>query len=329
MNTIRFWLKNSRPTTLPQSLLPAILAFSMASQTDGFSIILGLLAVAGVITGHLGMNLFDDYFDYKVKKTDFRNQMQHKGMRARISKCVYLTSGEATLKQLWKACCVFGGIALSIGFVIYLYRGSGIGWLALLTAVLGLSYSGAPLRLSYHGWGEMLIGVMFGPMLMTGVFYAASGTFDRSVLFVSIPVGLLVANIVYTHAIMDYEPDKEVGKMTFAVLLKDKKRMLFFLLLLLLTAFALVISGVISGYLSPYYLLSLITLPLAAGLFYLMIEFTRNPDRTFTPRFWMGPMGDWTRIQAAGIDWFMIRWLLARNLLSFFCIIMTVVSLIA
>jgi 1,4-dihydroxy-2-naphthoate octaprenyltransferase len=275
------------------------------------------------------MNLLDDYFDYKVKKTDFRNRMQHKGMRARISKCAYLTSGKATLKQLLTACCVFGAIALSIGFVIYLYRGDMIGWFALLTAVLGISYSGAPLRLSYHGLGEMLIGVLFGPMLMSGVFYAACGTFDRSALFVSIPVGLLVANIVYTHAIMDYEPDKEVGKMTFAVLLKDKKRMLFFLLLLLLTAFVLVISGVTGGYLSPYYLLCLITLPMATGLFYLMIEFIRNPGRSFTPRFWMGPMGDWTRIQTVGIDWFMIRWLLARNLLSFFCIILMIVSLIA
>lgn len=329
METIRFWLKNSRMTALPQSLLPAILAFCMASQKDGFSIPLGLLAVLGVITGHLGMNLFDDYFDYKVKKTDFRSQMQHKGMRARISKCTYLTSGDATLKQLLIACCIFGAVALVIGFTIYIYRGNMIILLAALTAILGISYSGAPLRLSYHGLGEILIGIMFGPMLMSGVFFSACGTFDWSVLFISVPVGLLVANIVYTHAIMDYEPDKEVGKMTFAVLLKDKKRMLFCLSLLLATTFIFVISGVISGYLSPYYLLSLMTLPMAISLFYLMIEFIRNPERNFTPRFWMGPMGDWQRIQAIGIDWFMIRWLLARNLLSFFCIIMMVVSLIA
>lgn len=329
MNMVRFWLKNARTTALPQSMLPAILAVCMASQKEDFSIILGLLAILGVISGHLSMNLFDDYFDYKVKKTDFRNQMQHKGMRARISKCVYLTSGDATLKQLLTACCIFGAIALSIGLVLFLYRGNVILILAALTAFLGLSYSGAPLRLSYHGLGEILIGIMFGPMLMTGVFYAACGVLDWSVLFISVPVGLLVANIVYTHAIMDYEPDKEVGKMTFAVLLKNKKRMLFCLLLLLIVAFSIIISGVASGYLSPYYLLSLLTIPMAVSLYYLMTEFVRNPKRDFTPRFWMGPMGNWQRIQAIGIDWFMIRWLLARNLLSFFCIIMMIVSLIS
>ena len=328
MNTIHFWLKNSRMTAMPQSLLPAVLAVCMASQRDGFSLWLGALAVAGVVVGHLGVNLFDDYFDYKVKKSDYRIQMEHKGMRARISKCAYLTSGETTLKQLLIACCIFSAVALMIGFVIFLFRGSFILIMALITGVLGLSYSGAPLRLSYRGLGEILIGIMFGPMLMTGVFYSACGVFDRSVLFVSIPVGLLVTTIVYSHAIMDYEPDKEVGKMTFAGLLKNKKLMLACLALILFLSFGLIASGVVSKYLSPYYLLSLLTLPMAVSLFYLMIEFVRNPGRTFTPRFWMGPMGNWQRMQTIGIDWFMIRWLPARNLLAFFCIILMVVSLI-
>jgi len=327
MNTIRFWIRNARTTALPQSVMPAILSVCMASRQEGFSFLLGLLAVLGVIAGHLGINLFDDYFDYKVKKTDYRRQMQHQGIRARISKCTYLTSGEATLQQLLVACFVFSGIALLIGVVIYLYRGNVILILAAVTGILGVSYSGAPLRLSYRGLGEVLIGIIFGPMAMIGVFYAACGVFDRSVLFVSIPVGLLVANIIYTHSIMDYEPDKMVGKMTFAGLLKDKKLMLLCLLLLLILTFSVLASGVVVGYLSPYYLLPLLTIPMAVSLYHLMNEFVRNPDRNFTPRFWMGPMGNWERLQTIGIDWFMIRWLLARNLLSFFCIILMIVSL--
>ena len=329
MNIIHFWYNNARPTALPQSLLPAILALCMASQKEGFSLLLGIIAVLGVMAGHLSMNLFDDYFDYKVQKTDFRDKMQHKGMRARIAKCLYLTSGQATLKQLLIACIIWGLISLSSGFVIYLYRGNVVLLLAALTAILGVSYSGAPLRLSYRGFGEALIGLMFGPMLMIGVFYAACGSLSWSVVFVSIPVGLLVANIVYTHAIMDYEPDKEVGKMTFAVLLGNKKRMLFCLFLILFGAFSLVVGGVVAGYLSVYYLLSLLTAPMAIGLFYLMREFVSHPDRGFTPRFWMGPMGNWKGIQSIGIDWFMIRWLLARNLLSFFCLILMIVSFIS
>jgi hypothetical protein len=36
----------------------------MASWQPGFSIWLGILAVAGVVVGHLGINLFDDYFGH-------------------------------------------------------------------------------------------------------------------------------------------------------------------------------------------------------------------------------------------------------------------------
>jgi 1,4-dihydroxy-2-naphthoate octaprenyltransferase len=233
------------------------------------------------------------------------------------------------LKQLLTACIVFGAIAVAIGCIIWWFRGNFVLWLALIAAALGISYSGAPLRLSYHGLGEILIGILFGPVLMTGVYYSACGHFDWSVVFISVPVGLLVANIVYVHAIMDYEPDKEAGKMTFAVLLKDKRLMLFCSLLILLIAFAGIIGGVLTGYLSYYYLFTLLTLPMACSLFYLMIEFVYHPEQKFSPRFWMGPMGDWQRMQALNIDWFMIRWLLARNLLSFFCLILIIVSFMA
>ncbi|MDR0864455.1 MAG: prenyltransferase [Candidatus Symbiothrix sp.] len=329
MNTVRFWIQNARSTALPQSLLPAVLAVCLASQTQGFSIYLGILAIMGVIVGHLGLNLFDDYFDYRVKGSEFRDAMARKGFRARIAKCNYITSGQTTLQHLLIACILFGAIALAIGFVIWLFRGNFILWIALLTAVLGISYSGAPLRLSYHGLGEILIGIMFGPLLMIGVYYSACGHFDWPVLFISVPVGLLVANIVYTHAIMDYEPDREVGKMTLAVWLKSKKAMLACLLVLLAGAYASIIGGVVTGYLSPYYLLTLLTLPMAVALFYLMVEFVRHPEKKFSPQIWMGPMGDWKRFQAADLDWFLIRWFLARNLLSFFCLIIIVVCFIA
>ncbi len=328
MKTIRFWINNARPTALPQSLLPAILAVCLASQMEGFSLLPGILAIFGVIIGHLGLNLFDDYFDYKVKSSEFRDNMARKGFRARIAKCHYLTSGEATLKELLIACIIFSGLALIVSGIIWGLRGNFILWIALATATLGISYSGPPLRLSYHGLGEIAIGIIFGPLLMTGVYFATCGRFDWSILFISIPVGLLVMNIVYTHAIMDCEPDKEVGKMTLAVLLHSKKRMLACSFLILFFAYGLIIAGVITGDLSKYYLFTFLTLPMAINLFYLMIEFVKNPERKFTPRFWMGPMGNWGKYQEFNLDWFMIRWLSARNLLSFFCLIIILVSFI-
>ena len=328
MKLILFWINNARNTALPQSLLAAILAFCMASQSPNFSWILGLIAVLGVICAHLGINLLDDYFDYQYKETSYRERMTHQGFRARIAKCDYLTSGQATLHQLRIACLVFCLLALICGVVIFLHCGKIILWFMLATLLLGFFYSGPPLRISYRGLGELQVGFMFGPMLMNGVYYAACGTFSLSVLLLSIPVGLLVANILFTHSIMDYEPDKQVGKMTFAILLGKKKYMLITLFILLLVSFGMVVGGIFWGNLSPWFCLIFILLPMAIGLFYLMVEFVKNPNRTFQPQFWMGPMGRWEEIKTVGIDWFMIRWYLARNLLTFFCLISVVVTFI-
>ena len=324
MNIIRFWFNNARPHALPQSLFPAILAVCMASVSESFSICLGIFAILGVMFGHLSMNLFDDYFDYKVKGTEFRDKMVREGFRARIAKCPYLTSGQATLKQLLIASFVFGAISLVFATIIFIERGTVILYYALALAILGISYSGKPLKLSYRGLGELMIGLIFGPLSMTGVYYSACGAFDWGVVFISVPVGLLVANIVYVHAIMDYEPDKKVGKMTFAVLLGSKKRMLGVLLTILVISYLSIITGVCLKYLSLYYLLTLLTLPMAVSLYYLMREFVRNPQRKFEPKWWMGPMSDWKKIKEVELDWFMIRWFSARNLLSFLCLIIII-----
>ena len=328
MNIIRTWIKNARAVALPQSLLPALLAFCLAAKVDEFNIWLGILAVLGVMTGHLGMNLFDDYFDYKVKESGYRDTLYRKGFRARISKCSYLTSGQATLRQLLTASITFGAVTLCFGAIIWYFRGNFVLWLALISAIVGVSYSGPPLRLSYHGLGELVIGLVFGPLLMTGVYYAACGHWNSSILFISIPVGMLVTNIVYSHAIMDYTPDKEVGKMTFAVLLNNQKLMLLFHEFLVNSAYLLVIIGILTKYLPHFYWFVFLSYPLAIYQQYLMVQFVQNSEQSFSPKWWMGPMGNWEGMKAGGIDWFMIRWLSARNLLSFFCLIIILISFI-
>lgn len=329
MNTIRFWIKNARVQSLPQSVLPAVLALCLAIPFADFSPLLGILGILGVVCGHLGLNLFDDYFDYRKKKTDYRESMVHEGFRARIGKCIYLTSGEATLKDLLLASSTFSVIALIIGAVILYFRGEGILYFMFLTAFLGISYSGAPLRLSYRGFGELLIGLIFGPMVMTGVFYAACGVINSMIILISIPVGLLVANILYVHSILDFHPDKKIGKYTLAVLLDNPRKMLVVLSIILFAPYLIITFGIVKGYLSVWFTLLVLTLPMAIALFHMMISYIQNPTQKFSPSRWMGPMNNWQRIEAAGIDWFMIRWYLARNLLSSFCFIVMILSFIA
>lgn len=326
MNKVSIWIKNARATALPQSLFPSLTAIIMAVRGPEFSIYMALLAFLGVICGHLGINLFDDYFDYKRKRSDYRDELAHEGFRARIGKCNYITSGSATVRELLIAAISFCTIAVIAGTIIAINRGFPIIYIGTITAILGISYSAPPLRLSYHGLGELIIGFIFGPLNMAGSYYAACGAMSMGVLYISIPVGLLVMNIVYVHSIMDFIPDKKIGKRTFAVLLNENRTMLFMLFVILFIPYLIIIYGIYERYFTIYYLALFITLPMAISLFYMMIVFLKDPHKKFSPRFWMGPMTRWKEIEAAGIDWFMIRWLLARNLLSLFCLIVIIVS---
>ncbi|MEE0895968.1 MAG: prenyltransferase, partial [Bacteroidales bacterium] len=82
MNKVRVWIKNARSTSLMQSVMPAILAVVMAFGSEDFSIWASVVAVLGIVAAHLGMNLADDYFDYKVGTSESRKHLVRQGFRA-------------------------------------------------------------------------------------------------------------------------------------------------------------------------------------------------------------------------------------------------------
>ena len=328
MSFCRSWYKNSRPHALPQSALPALFAVCLAAHQQDFSILLACLAVIGVIAGHLSANLFDDYFDYKAHHAHYRHVLNREGFRARIGKCEYLTSGQATAGQLLGVSLALMGMTFLMGGIIFYFRGVMILYIAAITTVLAIFYSGPPLRFSYHGLGELTIGVIFGPLNMIGTYYAACGTIDQSVIFISIPVGLLVMNIIYVHSMLDVVADKKVGKQTLAVTLNRPSVMLAVLFLILFLPFLIIGYGIWHGSLSISHVALILTLPMAVGLFRMMMVFYKNPEQQFEPKPWMGFMRKWQQAEAIGIGWFMIRWFLARNLLVSVCLIGMALSFI-
>jgi 1,4-dihydroxy-2-naphthoate octaprenyltransferase len=326
---IYFWYKNARPSALPQSVFPAVLAGVMAFNCSDFSVLYSILAITGVVLLHLSVNLFDDYFDYKNHDVKIRNELAENKMFSRTGKCNYLVSKEASLKQLFCVATFLLLFAAVLGGIIFLYRGIFILYLMVTGGVLGLSYSAKPFCLSYRGLGEITIGIMFGPLLMTGVFYAACGLYIPAVGLVSSSVGLLVGNIEFTHSILDYHPDKYERKKTLAVLIKSTKAQFVFSCFFTLIPFVLIGYGIALNYLSMWYALVLLTFPLGVYLVYSIHAFFRYPKQQFSPCFLTGPMGNWKKRQQNGTDWFMFRWYLARNLTMFFCILSIIASVLS
>lgn len=328
-NRIAFWYHNARPIALPQSLLPAITAVAVASGMETFSWGAALLAVLGVALAHLGMNLADDWFDYRVHSGETRLELASDGMRARVIKYPYLTSGQATPRQLLTATVVFLSLAAAVGGVLIWMRGLYIVYLMLAAFLIGISYSGQPFRLGFRGWGEMVIFLMFGPLLMSGVFYAATGVFSARIAWISVAVGLLVTNIVYTHSIMDAEPDRRMGKRTMAHLMGGTTGRLLLSGVFNFVPYVLITVGVCLKQLHWAYLLVWMVFPLSVWLVRSLHAFcSGKKEEGMQTRWWVAPKKDFENYRKAGIEWFMLRWLTSRNIIMFFCFILLAVSFI-
>ncbi len=338
MSQIGFWIKNARSISLPQSALPCLTAIVLCIGQEGFVWWLALPVLLGICAAHLGMNLADDYFDYKHDSRT-RADISSSSVRARMEKCHYLGEGEgkATVSQLGWAIVGFLGFAALMGAIALVGQWLVHGWqatigivvYALLGLFVGINYSGKPLELGYHGLGELVIGLMFGPLNMLGVQAALTGTpFSWQMLCMSVGIGCMVTNIVYVHSVMEVNADAELGKMTFARLLKNKAAMIIFIGLFALIPFAMLALGIAMGWWSPWYLLTIITLPMSIFLIHSTRLFAYGLPRDDTPRWWLGPMGDWEGYKKAGIDWFLYRWLLARNICTFFCLVLMIVHVV-
>ena len=334
MSTIGFWIKNARSISLPQSALPCLTAIVLSIGENGFVWWLTIPVFLGICAAHLGMNLADDYFDYKHDSRT-RADISSNSIRARMEKCHYLQ--QATVSQLGWAIVGFlafaalmGGIAFAAQWIINGWQAAmGIVIYALLGLFVGINYSGKPLELGYHGFGELVIGVMFGPLNMLGVHAALTGaTFSWPMLCISLAIGCMVTNIVYVHSVMEVQADAELDKMTFARLLKHKLAMIIFIGVFALIPFLLLGVGIALGWWSPWYLITLATLPMSIFLIHSTKLFAYGLPREDNPRWWMGPMGDWENYKKAGIDWFLFRWLLARNICTFFCLIIIIVQIV-
>ena len=347
MSTIGSWIKNARSIALPQSVLPCLTAVVLCIGQDGFLWWLAVPVVLGICAAHLGMNLADDYFDYKHDSRT-RADISSTSVRARMEKCHYLGEGKATVSQLGWAIVGFlgfaalmGGIAFAAQWILHGWQAAmGIIIYAVLGLIVGINYSGKPLELGFHGLGELVIGLMFGPLLMLGVQAALTGTlFSWQMLCMSVAIGCMVTNIVYVHSVMEVNADAELCKMTFARLLfeakkrkgeemKGKRLMVIFIGFFAIVPFILLGLGIAMGWWSPWYLLTLVTLPMSVFLIHSTRLFAYGLPRNDTPHWWMGPMGDWDNYVKAGIDWFLFRWLLARNICTLFCLVLMIIHIV-
>jgi 1,4-dihydroxy-2-naphthoate octaprenyltransferase len=94
--------------------------------------------------------------------------------------------------------------------------------IGIASVISGLAYTGGPYPLGYHGLGDLFVFVFFGVVAVTGTAYLQSGEWTLYSFLLSIPIGLIVTNILVINNLRDLPTDLAAGKKTLATRIGDR-----------------------------------------------------------------------------------------------------------
>ena len=253
------WVIKVRAPFFTAVLSPVCLGAAIAwSRTGAFNLWYFLLTLLGAICLQAGTNMTNDYFDHvwgsDEVNTEFANPFTG-GSRL-------IQMGLVKAKTfLWQGIGLFA-LGSLIGLVLTFTRGPWVLWLGIIGVFSGYFYTAPPFRLVRVGLGEPLIGLSFGPLMVLGSYYVQTQIVSWEPVIASLPVGLLIALVVWINQFQDMKADAAVGKNHWVVRLGRKRAAAVYGLSLAATYLSL-IAGVVFGAVTPFALLGLLTVPLA------------------------------------------------------------------
>lgn len=258
------WIKATRAPFFTAVVVPVCVGASLAwYQTGKFNPGYFFLTLAGVLFLHAGANMANDYFDHLSGADDINRQSTPFSGGSRVIQQGIMSSRQILLASTW---CFVSGIG--IGLFLFWSFGSPAGIPLLLLGIIGVLsgyfYTAPPLRTGYRGWGEFLVALNFGPLMVLGSYYVQSRSLRPEVLFASLPVAFLIAAVLYINQFPDYPADKAAGKAHLVVRLGRKRAVKGYYCLILLAYLAIILSIFLR--MAPWTIaISLLTLPLAWG----------------------------------------------------------------
>lgn len=256
-DTLKAWVQASRMPFFVATFIPLFIGWSMAVRATG-AVRPGrfLLVLLGSLIVHLITNLANDYFDHLVG-TDAGDSIG--GSRV-------IQEGMISPRVMLRVIIALYVIAFFIAYIIVFHFGLHLLAIPILfSAFSSYFYVAPPIRYGYHGLGELFVGINMGPVMVAGTYWVVAGAPALEPLLVSIPVGIMVASILYYQSLPDMKTDEASGKMTLAVRLGRKgafRGLITFFILI----YASILSLIIAGLLSPWALASLVSVFLVIRL---------------------------------------------------------------
>jgi 1,4-dihydroxy-2-naphthoate octaprenyltransferase len=206
------FLRATRLPFLTATFVPVLLGIAVAAWTNGFNWWLALLTLIGGACIHLGLNVANDVFDTASGADQANvNPTQFSG-GSRV-----VLYGLLSLRTIALLSLGFYAVGIAIGVGLAAARGWDLLWLGVAGALLSVFYTAPPLKLVHRGLGEIVVALGFGPIMALGAYFVQAREYDLEPLLASIPVGILIALVLYVNEVPDRPADAAAGKRTLPV----------------------------------------------------------------------------------------------------------------
>lgn len=204
---IKIWIDAARPKTLWAGIAPVMIGTAIAYGDGKFHILSALAALVASLLIQIATNLANDYYDF-IHGADTTERL---GPRR-------ITQAGLVKPHIVKIAFIF---TFSLAFLIGLYLIWRGGWpiltIGILSIILGILYTGGPFPLGYHGWGDIVVLIFFGPVAVGGTYYVQALEITPIVLIAGLSPGLLSMALLTVNNLRDIHTDRKAGKKTLAV----------------------------------------------------------------------------------------------------------------
>ncbi|MCK8828176.1 1,4-dihydroxy-2-naphthoate polyprenyltransferase [Natroniella acetigena] len=248
---VQAWVMAARLPTLPAAIVPVLVGTTAAVRYGYFNLSVTIVTLLVTLLIQIGTNLTNDLYDFK-KGSDTEE---------RLGPTRVTQTGLLSIKE------VIAGIWITFGlaFLASLYLIQIGGWpilvIGIVSIISGILYTAGPWPLGYHGLGDLFVFIFFGLVAVMGTFYLHTGSINLFSLYVSLPVGFLVTNIIVVNNLRDIKTDRKANKKTLAVRLGRQKTCIQFTILIV-GAYLIPILLWVNGMLATnLFWLPLLTLP--------------------------------------------------------------------
>ena len=222
MTQIFTWVVIMRLPFLSATIMPILVGAAVA-KFMGYAVDwswLGLTLLGGSLL-HIGTNTSNDYFDHLSGTDNLNYNYSNKGLNGG-SRGIQM--GLISPEGVRNLTIIVFGLSVLVGIPLIQKAGMSVLWLGLIGFLSGLFYTAPPFRFSSRkGLGELLIGLNFGPLMVAGSTLVQTGQLLPEAFLAGIPLGFLIAAVVYINEFPDHDSDKATGKNTLIVTLGPEK----------------------------------------------------------------------------------------------------------